>query len=606
MQQKLIHTALNVSGMTCASCELRIESSLRKLYGVTEARADYTRSRVTVTYNSNLISINPIIAAIEKLNYQVNNESSEKEPSESEIQNGKNSVYQLVGIGIILLAFYLIIQNTAGFNFIPQVNQNMGYGILFLVGLMTSFHCIAMCGGINLSQCTSPAVDASSKLSKLRPSFMYNTGRILSYTLIGGIVGTLGSVISFSGAARGSIAILSGFFMVIMGLNMLNMFPWLRRVTPKMPRIFGNRIYNNKGKHGPFYVGLLNGLMPCGPLQAMQIYALGTGSFIAGAFSMFMFSLGTVPLMFGLGALSSVLTGKFSHRMVRVSAVLVLMLGVIMLSRGLSLSGVAYASLSPSGSKADIEGSVQVITSKLDSGTYPALVVQKGIPVKWTITADAESINGCNETLIIPKYGIEKTLVPGDNIIEFTPEQEGSIAYSCWMGMIRSNIKVVSDIDEAAVKDRAPSFYPGNGISRGSGYGCWAAGASVDENISEEDIQAAAIKDGQQEVTIKVNDQGYSPAVVVLQKGIQAKINFEADELNYCNQYVVFPDYDSQLDLNRQASTPWLSPQDDFTFQCGMGMLNGYVKVVNDINQVDREEIIKSIPKNVSVRGGCC
>jgi len=60
--------------------------------------------------------------------------------------------------------------------------------------------------------------------------------------------------------------------------------------------------------------GLLNGFMPCGPLQAMQLYALGTGSFIAGATSMFMFSLGTVPLMFGLGAISSIAGGKLRKR----------------------------------------------------------------------------------------------------------------------------------------------------------------------------------------------------------------------------------------------------------------------------------------------------
>jgi len=81
---------------------------------------------------------------------------------------------------------------------------------------------------------------------------------------------------------------------------MLNIFPVLRKITPRMPKIFGRKISNAKNK-GPLLVGLLNGFMPCGPLQAMQLYALGTGSFIAGATSMFMFSLGTVPLMFGLG-----------------------------------------------------------------------------------------------------------------------------------------------------------------------------------------------------------------------------------------------------------------------------------------------------------------
>ena len=135
-------------------------------------------------------------------------------------------INQLLGIGIILFALYVIVKNTVGFNFVPEINQSMGYGILFFVGLLTSLHCIAMCGGINLSQCVSYKVDNYNpgRLSKLKPSLLYNSGRVISYTIIGGIVGALGSSISFSGAAK-IVAIVSGAFMVIIGLNMLNIFP---------------------------------------------------------------------------------------------------------------------------------------------------------------------------------------------------------------------------------------------------------------------------------------------------------------------------------------------------------------------------------------------
>jgi len=69
-----------------------------------------------------------------------------------------------------------------------------------------------------------------------------------------------------------------------------------------------------RGNKGPFTVGLLNGLMPCGPLQAMQIYALSTGNPLKGALSMLLFSLGTVPLMFGLGALGSLLSRRLRKK----------------------------------------------------------------------------------------------------------------------------------------------------------------------------------------------------------------------------------------------------------------------------------------------------
>lgn len=619
MEQKLVKKVLQIDGMTCTSCEMRIENTLKKIDGVIDVKAIFSSSNVYITYDANLIGLDNIIGVIEGLDYTVKNKPGKTNVSKVEIKgksDEKMTINQLLGIGIIIFALYVIIKNTVGFNFIPQVNQNMGYGILFVVGLLTSLHCIAMCGGINLSQCVSYkyADEDKNKFSKLKPSLMYNSGRVISYTIIGGIVGTLGSVVSFSGTAKGIVAILSGAFMVIMGLNMLNIFPWLRKLNPRMPKIFGNKIHNNNGKHGPFYVGLLNGLMPCGPLQAMQLYALGTGSFTAGAISMFLFSLGTVPLMFGFGAVSSFLSGKFTHRMLKVSAVLVMILGVIMVSRGLNLSGVsiAYASTGTPGNVAIIEGNVQVVSTKLESGSYSPFIVQKGIPVKWTIKANAEDINGCNGTVTIPKYGISKKLAAGDNLIEFTPEEEGNIPYTCWMGMISSNIKVVPDVANVSSSDiaQADNQTGSSGAASGTGGCCGPTPPGfANGKIPTDNIQVAQIKDNQQEVTVTVNNQGYSPAVIVLQKGVKAKIKFNGEQLNSCNSTVVFPEYRGQLNLQSQSETPWLTPEQDFTFQCGMGMLHGYVKVVDDINKVNLNDIENEIANFKPASGGgggCC
>ena len=620
---KSVEKTLKIYGMTCTSCEMRIENRLKKMNGVTGAKVSYNSSDAHITYDPGLVTLDAIIDAIEKLDYRAREKKGGKaQPGGNKNNNAakdKISINQLLGIGIIILAAYVIIKNTVGFNFIPQINQNMGYGVLFVVGLITSLHCIAMCGGINLSQCVSykQAEEDAGKITKLKPSLMYNAGRVISYTVIGGIVGALGSVVSFSGTAKGIVAILSGVFMVIMGLNMLNIFPWLRKFNPRMPKLFGNRIHNNSGKNSPFYVGLLNGLMPCGPLQAMQIYALGTGSFFAGALSMFMFSLGTVPLMFGFGAVSSFLSGKFTHRMMKVSAVLVMILGIIMLNRGLSLSGVnvVYAAAPASSSSiAKIEGNVQTVTTNLESGKYAPIAVQKGIPVKWNMKAAASNINGCNGTIIIPKYNIQKKLVPGDNIIEFTPDADGNIPYTCWMGMISSNIKVMDDITKATSSDVAQAGNSSKaGISGGGGC-CGAAPAGfANGKIPTDNITVAEVKDGQQEVTVTVNDQGYTPAVVVLQKGVKAKIKFNPEQLGSCNGTVVFPEYQGQLDISQadQTETPWLTPEQDFTFQCGMGMLHGYVKVVDDINNADLNAIKKEIQNykpasGAGGGGGCC
>ncbi|WP_242855755.1 cupredoxin domain-containing protein [Ruminiclostridium josui] len=141
--------------------------------------------------------------------------------------------------------------------------------------------------------------------------------------------------------------------------------------------------------------------------------------------------------------------------MMKISAVLVLLLGIIMLNRGLSLSGfnarVLLNESSYKGGIAKIEGNIQVVTTKLDSGRYSPITVQKGMPVKWIITADSSDINGCNNRINIPEYNIENVpLKSGENVIEFTPDREGKFVYSCWMGMISSTIKVVRDLSSLA------------------------------------------------------------------------------------------------------------------------------------------------------------
>ena len=614
---------LQVEGMTCTGCETRIENAIKKLDGIENVKAIYSSSNVYVTYDINAVNLNTIIEAVEKLDYKVKN----KPENTSQIGQLSNSLSdkskfagagQIAGIAVIILALYIIIKNTVGFNFVPEVNQSMGYGILFFIGMLTSLHCVAMCGGINLSVCVRyKAAAGNSKFDKLKPSVLYNIGRVISYTVIGGVVGGIGSVVSFSGTAKGIVAILSGIFMVIMGINMLNIFPALRKLNPRMPKIFARKVHENSGSRGPLMVGMLNGLMPCGPLQAMQLYALGTGSAVAGALSMFLFSLGTVPLMFGFGAVSSFLSSKFTHRMMKVSAVLVLILGIIMLNRGLSLSGfdtsVALGASSSDGGVAKIEGNVQVVTTKLDSGRYSPITVQKGIPVKWTITAESSDINGCNNRINIPEYNIENLqLKAGENVIEFTPDSEGKFIYSCWMGMISSNIKVVGDLSTVSTED-STSDIDSQGAVSGSGGCCGAASKATkfaNGNIPTDDIAIAKVDGDKQEVTVTVNDYGYSPAVVVLQKGIPAKIKFNTDQLNICNSIVVFPEYQAQMNLQSEKETPELSPTLDFTFQCGMGMLHGYVKVVDNINTINIEdvknEVNNYIPSAGASAGGCC
>ncbi len=566
---------LKIDGMTCVNCENRIERKLKNTEGVTEAKASFSKGTATVTFDPQAVTMEEITEAIEGLDYHV--VKTVQAPGQT------GNITKILGVSIILLAAYMVLSRLGFlniFNAFPTAEKGTGLGMLFVIGLLTSVHCVAMCGGINLSQCV-PQVSAGpdGKLASLRPSLLYNLGRVISYTVIGGIVGAIGSVVSFSGAFKGAVQLLAGVFMVIMGLNMLNIFPWLRRLNPRMPKIFARKINREKGRsNSPLYVGLLNGLMPCGPLQAMQLYALSSGSAINGALSMLLFSLGTVPLMFGLGALSSFLSQKFTHRMMRVSAVLVVLLGVFMFGSGMSLSGFSFSfdfpqtgSAVQSANAASIQGNAQIITSGLTSGRYEPITVQKGIPVKWTIKAKKSDLNGCNNRIVVPKYGLEVALKEGDNIIEFTPTESGKVPFSCWMGMIRSKITVVDDLASAPV-----------------------SAAAVNPKIPSDKVAVAQVKDdGTQKVDITIDKNGFSPAVVVMQSGLNTEWTINVSQPSDGNSTLLVPDYNAQVPLTEGANPITLVPEGDFDFSTADNAFFGLVKVVDDLGNVDLDAIKK-------------
>ncbi len=439
MSQMGVTKQLSVKGMSCSGCEMKIEKKLKSLNGVIKVKASVSGGVVRVTYDDNKVSMHQIRQLIIGLGFEiVDNPRSIR-------QNNKKKYFQLAVIAVILLGVSVLINNFGGFdffNYFPEAKVGMSYGAVFVIGLLTSIHCVGMCGGICLAQCVGTR--GESRAERIRPSFLYNLGRIISYTIVGALVGALGSVISFNGVMRGAVALFAGIFMIIMGLNMLDLFPWLHKLSLRMPKFLTKNI---DGKtNSPLYIGLLNGLMPCGPLQAMQLYALSTGSWVTGAISMFLFALGTSFLLFGLGAVSSLLSKKFTAKLMVVSAVLVILLGTSMFNMGLSMSGflgIGTETAETGGFEPVIEDGYQIVSIEVAPRAYSPITVKKGIPVKFNLHVKPEYLNGCNDAVIIPEYGIKLPLEPGDNIVEFTPTETGVIPYSCWMNMIRSSITVV-------------------------------------------------------------------------------------------------------------------------------------------------------------------
>jgi hypothetical protein len=177
---------------------------------------------------------------------------------------------------------------------------------------------------------------------------------------------------------------------------------------------------------------------------------------------------------------------------------------------------------------------------------------------------------------------------------------------------------VVDRLDAAPpIADQPQTISPLGGQS-GTGGSCCGTGtatAFAGGKIPTDLIQKAAFKteNGRtiQEVTVTVDDKGYSPAVLVVQKGVPARIKFVGKNLSACNSEVNFPAYGGGLNLAQgQLATPLIPVDKDFVFQCGMAMLHGYVRVVEDLSAADPEGIKAVVrawkPAKGSGGGGCC
>jgi uncharacterized protein len=477
MREKIIY----ISGMTCGSCEKILEKSLMKKEGVKEVKADYEKSNLKVKYDDSKIEEEKIFWAIEEAGYT---------PSSTKPKRNKWYWGITLAIGFLLIGGYLIVSNTIGFSFFPDLSQEASLAILFFLGLLTGFHCIGMCGGFVISY-------ATKSKSKFRSHFEYGIGKTMGYAIIGGLFGLLGSFIAFTPQLRGYAAVLAGLFLIIFGLNMLNIFPWLRKIRIRTPNFINKYTASETRKsRNPFKIGLLNSLMiACGPLQAMYIYAAGTGGVIQGALSLTAFGLGTLPVLLGFGIFASYISVNSTKKILKISAVVVIILGAVMFNRGLALTGSGYdmnslvtgASVAAAGANYDglssdetatLKGDYQEIRMNVDRyGWSPdKFIIQKETPVKWII--NGEEINGCNNAIQVPKYGLNFDINKGEQVIEFTPSESGVISWSCWMGMIPGTFIVVDSLEnlDSSKINEINSIQTPEGGSCGMGGGCGCGG----------------------------------------------------------------------------------------------------------------------------------
>lgn len=308
----------DVYGMKCHSCEVSVEHEINELKGITNVSADYENSMVIVTYDDEICDDNKIKIAIKNCGFSSSN----------------NMIIKVLSLSIIVISMFFLGNNPLTGKQTSFSNFETSFVMLFILGFFTSFHCVGMCGGILLTQTINKKENNLCKKSSFMTAIKYNSGRIISYTIIGGIVGALGSIFSTTVQIQNLIKIVAGVFMIISGLHMIGIKIFN---NIHIPIFFKKSTCVNNHKN-PFIIGYLSGFLPCGPLQTMQLYALSSGSFIMGASSMFVFSLGTLPIMLTFAYFSSRINSLFNEKIYKYVGILIVILGILMMKPSLNFT----------------------------------------------------------------------------------------------------------------------------------------------------------------------------------------------------------------------------------------------------------------------------
>lgn len=220
---------------------------------------------------------------------------------------------------------------------------------IFLVGFLGGFgHCIGMCGGFVMTytlkiQETDRTIPSSWQT--IYPHLLYNTGRVLTYVILGEIFGFLGSSLGVIFALRdiqGILQLFAGLVMVIMGFDLAG---WIPASGPDtFPGILGFKrlirsMFNSVNRKNIFILGMILGFIPCGLVYAAGAKAAATQSILGGMITMLVFGLGTFPAMVITGLTVNLFSNKLRKQLYRIAAILVILLGILAILRGIDAMG---------------------------------------------------------------------------------------------------------------------------------------------------------------------------------------------------------------------------------------------------------------------------
>ncbi len=283
---------LHIQGMHCKACTLLTEMEAKELPYVVRAKSDLRHHTIEVEGDFSNTTPETVAEALTSVMYphgytvSVDKKAQPKRWSEFGVA---------IPVTVAFAVLFVLLQKLGIVNLVH--GGTVTYGTAFVIGIIASLStCMAVVGGLVLSMSATFAKEGD----KIRPQLMFHAGRLISFFVLGGVIGAIGSAFALNVSATFVLSLGIGIVMLILGINLLEVFPWVKKLQPAMPKLLARHAYGaSKLNHTltPFLVGIATFFLPCGFTQSMQIYTLSTGSFLHGALTMGTFALGTLPVL---------------------------------------------------------------------------------------------------------------------------------------------------------------------------------------------------------------------------------------------------------------------------------------------------------------------
>lgn len=322
----------HVSGTHCASCKIFIEDTLNEQVGINHASVDLKRE--TVSLNTALHESQHRLAEIltEKIKHNGYSLSIEKKVAEAK---DSNVIWRALPIGFAVLFLFFLIQKSGILNL--GIGSQTTPVTSFIIGLIASVSsCLAIVGGLVLSLSAKVSQD---NISDTKTFILFHTGRLISFAILGGVLGAVGNAIGINFTLTAILGLLASTVMLLLGLNLIGVFTKSKIALPSGIFNFFRRIEHKA--FAPLTLGFATFFLPCGFTQSMQVSALSSGSFISGFLIMFAFALGTLPMLAFLSfGSASFAHGKHAPLFFKSAGIVVIGLGLFSLLSGLAGLGI--------------------------------------------------------------------------------------------------------------------------------------------------------------------------------------------------------------------------------------------------------------------------